>query len=215
MNTSYHRKATDLLTALARSPRDVLPYFCHLPLWGRQPLDLELPWFSYQAIRFLETYVQPQHRIFEFGSGGSSFFFARRAAQIKSMESHSEWHQQVQTVRQLRGITNLTCELHSLRDGELEGYRESPFFHQVTTELWDIIVIDCFCGFSDGTYGELRRHAFQLSLGQVAPGGIIILDDSWLYPELLIPQLGWKIRNFVGPGPCRYGVTSTAVFFRQ
>jgi hypothetical protein len=200
--------------ALARSPRDLLPYARHLPVWGRQPVDLELPWFSFGAIRFLESWVKRQHKVFEFGSGGSTFFFGRRAGHITSMESHTEWHSRVQTLFRERGITNLDCELHPLADGQLEGYRQSPFFQRVLAGQWDIIVIDCFCGFLDGSYGQLRRYAFELSLNQVAPGGLIILDDSWLYSELLIPRVGWEIRNYVGIGPCRYGVTSTAILRR-
>lgn len=214
MNTSYPRKILDLAGSLARSPREWWPYLRHLPVWGHGPVDYEVPWFSFGAIRFLESWILPRHRVFEFGSGGSSFFFARRAGHVTSMESHPEWHERVQLLAHNRGITNLDCQLHPLADGQLAGYRLSPFFQQVRTGQCDIIVIDCFCGFSDGSYGQLRRHAFELSLPQVAPGGMIILDDSWLFPELLVPRDGWRIQDHIGTGPCRYGVTSTAILQR-
>lgn len=113
-----------------------------------------------------------------------------------------------------RAVNNLNCELHPLIDGQMDGYRDSNFFHRILDRQWDIIVIDCFCGFSDGSYGQLRRHAFQLALNQVKLNGIIILDDSWLFPELLTPRKGWEIKDYIGVGPCRYGVTSTAILRR-
>jgi len=38
------------------------------------------------------------------------------------------------------------------------------------------------------------------------------VDDYWMYPEFasLAPQA--RLTVFEGPGPCRYGVTSTAIF---
>ena len=214
MHTSYPRKLSDLALAMGRSPGDLGPYLRHLPLWGRQPVDFAVPWFSFPAIRQLESHIRRDHQVFEFGSGGSSFFFAARAGHIVSVESHADWHDRVQAVTRERGITNLECELHPLAGGKLANYRSSPFFQRVLTGHWDIIVIDCFCGFADGSFGQLRRHAFELSLNQVAPGGMIVLDDSWLYPELLGPRAGWEVHDFVGVGPCRYGVTSTAILRR-
>lgn len=214
MNTSYPRKLADLTLALAASPRDVWPYLTHLPCWGRQPVDVELPWISYPAIRLLESHLRPHHRVFEFGSGGSTFFFARRSASVLAMESHAPWQARVTDLARSRQLANVTCELHPLDDGQMEGYRDSPFFHRVASHQWDVIMIDCFCGCADGTYGQLRRHALELSLSQLAPGGLIVLDDSWLFPDLLVPRPGWVIRDLVGPGPCRYGVTSTAIFQR-
>lgn len=214
MNTSYSRKLTDFIAAGIRSPRDLLDYARHIPAWGRQPSELEIPWFSYGAIRFLAAHVNRGHAVFEFGSGGSSFFFARRAASVTAMETHATWHDRVRTMAAARGITNLDCQLHPLGDGQLENYRASPFFQRVRDRPWDIIVIDCFCGFLHGSYGELRRHAFEVSLDHVSPGGLIVLDDSWLFPELLTERPGWSLHDHVGLGPCRYGVTSTAIFRR-
>ena len=56
--------------------------------------------------------------------------------------------------------------------------------------------------------------AFAAALPHVNPGGVIVVDDSWMFPELLVPRAGWEIHNFVGVGPSRYGVTSTAILRR-
>ena len=214
MNTSYPRKLADLARALVTSPGYCWPYISSLPVLRRTPMDLELPWFSFGAIDYLMRYVNAHHQIFEFGSGGSTLFFSRRAARILSMESHPEWHSRVcERARRLK-LNNLVCELHRLDGNRLERYRDSSFFDRVRSNQWDVVVIDCFCGFTDGSYGQLRRHAFEISLPQIAPGGLLVLDDSWLFPELVKPRPGWEVHDFVGLGPFRYGVTSTAILRR-
>jgi len=215
MNTSYSRKAVELSLALVRSPGDFGRWLRYLPAWGRWPADVELPWFSFGAIRELDRRITARHRVFEFGSGGSTFFFARRAASIVTIESDPGWHERVQQLVRARSLQNVSCVLHPLGDDNAADYRNNPFFREVLTAQWDVVVIDSFCGHGiGGPHGGLRPYAFELALPQVAPGGLLVLDDSWMFPELLAPRDGWEIRDFRGPGPCRYGVTSTAIFQR-
>jgi hypothetical protein len=216
MNTSYPRKALSLLSAFARSPRDLGPYLRSLPCWGRQPADLELPWLTFGAIRQIERHLTPSSQVFEFGSGGSTFYFARRAAHVTSVESHPEWHAHVTGLAHRRGLANLTCRLEALDEAALANFQGHPFFLAVQAARWDLILIDSYCGFeTGGTGGQLRPYAFSLALPQLKPGGLIVVDDSWLYPALLQPRAGWSIEDCVGVGPCRYGVSSTALYRRQ
>jgi hypothetical protein len=215
MDTPYWQKFTALAKSLASSPRDAVAWARHLPVWGRRPSDLELPWWSYGAIRRYGELLRPTHRVFEYGSGGSSFFTARRAASVLSVENDPAWHQLVTGFAQQRKLANLTCELHLLQDDQLATFQASTFCRRVTSGLWDVIIIDCHCGFQSGRYGITRPTAFAASLPQVNHGGFLILDDSWMYPELLAPRAGWIIKEYIGTGPCRYGVTSTAVFQRE
>jgi hypothetical protein len=214
MDTPYWQKALSLAGALAQSPREALAWSRHLPLWGRRPVDVELPWWSYGAIDWVGRFLRPTHRVFEYGSGGSSLFLARRAGSVLSVESDPEWHRLLTDVARQRKLTNFHCELHPLPDDELSTFQASRFARRVADGQWDVIIIDCHCGFQAGPHGVIRPAAFSMSLPQVAPGGIIVLDDAWMFPELLAPRAGWEIRNHTGAGPCRYGVTSTAVFQR-
>ena len=212
MNSTYLQKITRLALALGSSPRDIPSYAAHLPLWGTSPIRLGLPWFSYRAIRQLKRRLQPNQRVLELGSGGSTFFFSRHCAQVVAMESDSAWYREVTAFISARGLHNTICELHPLDDSNVHAFRENQFFHRLRHERWDVIAIDCFCGFSTAPQGFLRPFAFELALKQLNPGGMIVLDDSWMYPELLRARSGWSINDYVGPGPCRYGVTSTAIF---
>lgn len=214
MDTSHGQKAIALAKALVTAPGDAVAWIRHLPAWGRRPVDLELPWWSYGAIRHFGSFLRPAHRTFEYGSGGSSLFTARRAATVLSVENDPAWHQLVTGFARQRGLVNLTCELHPLADDQIATFQASTFSRRVASGLWDAIIIDCHCGFQAGRYGVIRPAAFAAALPQVTPGGCIVLDDSWMYPELLQPRAGWSIRNYIGTGPCRYGVTSTAIFHR-
>ena len=214
MDTTLGQKAAALARALVTSPRDLPGWLAQLPAWGRSPADLELPWWSYGAIRAFAAFLQPAHRVFEYGSGGSSFFTARRAATVLAVENDPVWQGLVTGFARERGLANLACELHPLADDSLATFRASSFSQRILADTWDVVIIDCLCGFQASRYGVIRPAAFADALPRVNPGGLIVLDDSWMYPELLVPRPGWDIRDFVGTGPCRYGVTSTALLRR-
>jgi hypothetical protein len=213
VDRSLCRKAARLAGCLLRHPGQVPRYLLHLPCWGRSPIDLELPWFSRGSIDFLAQAVRPEHDVFEFGSGGSSVFLARRARSVHSVENDAFWHAMVTNRARTLGLANLRCELHAFGDAEAGGYAGLPYFRAIEGRQFDLVVVDGFCGFTTGGSGALRPHAFRLSLAAVRrPGGLIVVDDYWMYPEFaqLAPEA--KLTVFEGVGPCRYGVTSTAVF---
>jgi Methyltransferase domain len=211
MDNSFLAKGTSLVSALVRSPSLVGPYVRYLPLWGRQPIACELPWVSFGALKFLNRYVRPHHEVFEYGGGGSTLYFARRAKSVLTMESHADWHRSLVAAIAAKGLANAVCELHPISSDEPDTFRQDTFFHRVRAQTWDIILIDCYCGYSRTRYGLIRPYAFELALEQLKPGGIIVLDDSWMFPELLGPRPGWRVTDYAGPGPCRYGITSTAI----
>ena len=67
----------------------------------------------------------------------------------------------------------------------------------------------------DGTEEEtvVRPRCFALAETRIKTGGIIIVDDSWRYPELRAHNHASSWREFRSTGPCRPGVTSTDIFF--
>lgn len=213
MNTSYPTKALMLAGALLRHPTHVPVWLTTLPCWGRRPMDVELPWFSNGAINYLKRAVRPEHEVFEFGSGGSSVFFARRTRSVRSVENDAAWYRLVTERTAALGLGNFRCELHPFGDDDVARHQELSYFSAIVGHTYDIVVVDGFCGFTANTYGPLRPHAFDLALAAVRrPGGMIVVDDYWMYPELTARASGSQVHVFESTGPCRYGVTSTAVF---
>jgi len=74
--------------------------------------------------------------------------------------------------------------------------------------LYDVIVVD---GQEDSI--QVRPECFWKAEKHVKPGGIIVVDDSWRYPQLKTTNKAKKWRDWKGVGYCRRGVTSSCIFF--
>ena len=94
MNGGTGRKLLRLAAHLACHPRHLAHYArCSWP--GADPLTLELPWFSLASIEFLDRHLGPDMLVYEYGSGGSTVFFAARAGRVVSMENDTVWAERV------------------------------------------------------------------------------------------------------------------------
>jgi predicted O-methyltransferase YrrM len=167
---------------------------------------------SYGVIDFLSKALHSHQAVFEFGSGGSSLFFARRVKRVVSVENDAVWHGIVTAAASQRGITNLDCQFHPIDPTKPETFAGLSYFQTLVAGEFDIVVIDGFCDYGNARNGTLRQIAFDHAISRVRPGGLIIVDDIWMFPELVARSAPDRVRLFVSPGPCRYGVTSTAVF---
>jgi hypothetical protein len=58
---------------------------------------LDLPWWTFESKGIVEKFLQtrPNSRVFEFGSGSSTFWLAKRAAEVISIEHDPIWAQKV------------------------------------------------------------------------------------------------------------------------
>lgn len=59
-------------------------------------LELEQPWLTPKAIDFLNENVQKYDTILEFGTGGSTVYFAKKCLKIVSIEDDELWFKKVQ-----------------------------------------------------------------------------------------------------------------------
>ena len=60
-------------------------------LKGEDTLKFGYPWLTYSAIIALEEVIKPDFKILEFGSGGSTVFFADNAKSVFSFESNENF----------------------------------------------------------------------------------------------------------------------------
>lgn len=203
------------LTKLARlgrhlltHPRHILPYLTTGPLCRRSPLELGVPWFAQTAIEFLERHVTREMHVFEYGAGGSTLFFARRAAAVVSTEDNADWMQRVEQGLAAERVANVRLQFHPFDFQHAENFAASSYLNSLPPDPLDIIVVD---GIEDVT--PVRPQCFRLAEMRIKPGGIIIVDDSWRYPELRTANRAKSWREFRSTGPCRPGVTSTDIYF--
>lgn len=175
---------------------------------GVTPLDLEIPWFSYAAIDFLDDYLKPDMRAFEYGSGGSTLFLARRVGSVVSTEDNPKWFELVSRRLSEKGVRNVTLTLCPFDFKNPVDFEKSAYLNALPQERFDVIVVD---GSEEWT--QVRPACFRLAETRIRNGGIIVVDDSWRYPGLREHNKARKHRIFQSVGPCRPGVTSTDVFF--
>ncbi len=208
MHGTVPQKIGRVLTNLLLHPQYISRCIAHNVLKGKTPLDLELPWFSYAAIDFLDVFLEPHMTVCEYGSGGSTIFFARRVKSVYSIEDNPHWFELVSARIKREQLNNVTLSLYPFDFKNPAGFENSSYLHAMPDEKFDVIVID---GSEEWT--QVRPLCFERAESRVKPGGIIVVDDSWRYLALRRNHHARNHRIFQSVGPCRPGVTSTDVFF--
>jgi len=66
-----------------------------------------MPWFTQRANSLLPTLLKKPDVGLEFGSGRSTFWFARRVAALTSVEHNAFWHKKVSKTLKEQGLSNV------------------------------------------------------------------------------------------------------------
>lgn len=156
---------------------------------------LPYPWFTYSAIQFLDQLDLSEATVFEWGSGYSSLYFARRCRLVHSVDTSTQWHKEISSSKP----RNLKL---SLRDVSLfaETIEESSI-------QYDIIVIDA----------ERRLDCAALAVYRLKPGGIILLDNADNCPRTCksLRDNGFTQIDFYGIGPIALDPWVTSMFVKS
>ena len=199
--------------------RDAVRYFW--PWWqslesGRSPLDDEIPWICFSAIDFLRAALRPDMAVFEYGTGGSTLFWARRVREVYGVEHDRVWCERVRGAAAQRGYTNVEVNLcePSIAMGpigtpaDLDGFAsDDQAFRGLSFEMY----VRSIESFSDHSFdivlidGRARPACFAHAHPKVRPGGYLILDNSErpYYQGIhdTLHHLGWPSFDFNGPAP--------------
>lgn len=164
--------------------------------------DEPLPWYTYPAIEYLSQFDYHTKKIFEYGCGNSSLFWALRAQKVVSVEDKPEWYE-----KWCSALTapNLQIQLHQAENYEQAIAREK--------ECFDVIVID----------GIRRAQCAEAALPALQDGGIIILDDSdrvntskdYQAAIGLLKSFGLLQIDFYGFCPLNIYPKCTSIFFSR
>jgi len=208
MKGSVPVKIGRVVANLALNPRYIPRTLRHNVINGATPLELELPWFSYGAIDFLAEGLTPEMEVCEYGSGGSTLFFARRTHGVFSIEDNPGWFELVTERVKKLGLKNVELTLCPFDFKNPVGFEKSDYLRAIPARKFDVIVVD-----GSEEWQQVRPVCFQHAEKFIKPGGMIIVDDSWRYPALRTNNRAKGHQVFQSVGPCRPGVTSTDVFF--
>ena len=198
-----------LLRFLSANPKLIPFYFKNCVFNNKLPVELGLPWISYSAIKFLNDYaINNKHEILELGGGGSTIFFGQKGAKVTCLESSELWAKKIIQKCDDFKLSNVDLKIFPYNFSNRESFIQSEFFNFLDQQKYDIILIDNY-----EEEVQLRPYCFYKAEKSINPGGIIILDDSWRYPEPRKNNSAKKHIVFQSIGPCRLGVTSTDIYF--
>jgi len=169
---------------------------------SQSPVDGQespIPWVTYSFIDFIKDRIRKHHSVFEFGSGNSTFFYAKYAGMVVSVEHDKEWFDKIQANKP-ENSEMIFCELKT--DGD---YCRMPVKLDVK---FDIIIVD----------GRDRVNCCKQAADALTPEGVIVLDDSEreFYNEALVflKARGFKQLSFSGISPGLFYNKATSVFYK-
>jgi hypothetical protein len=158
-----------------------------------------IPWVTYSFIDFVKERINSSQTIFEFGSGNSTLFYAKRAGKVVSVEHDKNWFDMIYAGKPSNSEL-IFCELED--DGKY--CRMAGSFD----EKFQIIIVD----------GRDRSNCCKQSLSALAADGVLILDDSERpqYQDAIrhMKELGYKELPFTGIAPGSFIYKSTSVFYK-
>jgi hypothetical protein len=167
------------------------------------PVDAEgrpLPWITYPAIEFLAPRLRGDLRVFEYGCGHSTLWWAARVREVVACEHDEAWAARIRT----RAPANVTL-LHV----PLEYGGEYSRVVARQGRRFDIVVVD----------GRDRVHCAESAPQGLTEGGVILWDntDREEYREGLafLEAAGFRRIPFVGLAPGINLKTETSVFYRD
>ncbi len=157
-----------------------------------------IPWYTYPAIEFLANLDFSEKKIFEYGSGNSTIWWANRCKEIVAVESDRDWFERVNSMRSHTAF----------RDYRLCEDLDSYVCHQDMGN-YNVVVID-------GTFRVCCAGFFLSKLCEENNFELLIFDNSDWQPQVIkilnskLP--GWVQVDFHGFSPINNFTATTTIF---
>lgn len=157
-----------------------------------------LPWYTYSAISFLAERVHDGMHVFEYGSGSSTRWWARRAGHVVAVEDDAEWFERVDAA---------VPDNVDLRFAVGSDYVQSPVDG---AGPYDVVVID----------GSERNRCAEIAVPALKDDGVVVWDNSdWagMFQDGMdtLHDAGFRRLDFRGLGPLNGYGWMTSVFYRS
>ncbi len=159
---------------------------------------ISIPWYTYPSIEYLNSFDFTCCDVFEFGSGSSSLYWARRARSVVSIEDDPTWFKRA---NQTLG-PNQTLLYRPDEKGYVMALADQD-------RLFDIIVVD----------GSWRKPCTQQAIDFLAADGMVLIDNSDRNIEKecssLLRSAGFIQIDFSGFGPINGYCWTTSIFLKS
>ncbi len=138
--------------------------------------------------------------MFEYGSGFSTEYFARRCRSVVSVEYDAVWYAKVKSSMPAHATI-----LHVPID-DISGYSKAIL---ARATRFDLVLVD----------GAHRVECLRAALFALSDSGVVVLDDSsreeYLPGFALMKEAGFREITLKGMKPTHTGIHSTTVFYRD
>ncbi len=158
--------------------------FLYENLYPNNRVKKKLPWINFGAHDFLNDVLNQEYRVFEYGTGSSSLYYAERVKHVTSIEHDKNWLIKFQNELEGGVPSNLDIHLfepkqslvtspliYSKTDPRWIGYDFTDYVDSIEKfhdNFFDLVVID----------GRARNFCVKKSIPKVKPGGYILFDNS-------------------------------------
>jgi hypothetical protein len=157
-----------------------------------------IPWYTYPAIEFVEPRIRADFRVFEYGSGWSTAWWAQRVESVFAVEHDAKWFGMVESQLPVNARVSLRTDAERYI-GELDACGGD----------FDIVVID----------GEHRNQCARAAAARLKPSGAILFDNSdrlsFSDGVRYLSDTGWLRVDFFGLTPSYPYKACTSLFFRD
>jgi hypothetical protein len=143
--------------------------------------ELDVPWWTYRAVDVVEAWLAAHPkpvRVFEYGSGASTLWLAKRADEVHSVEHHREFGEHLRgSLAPLANVDFRIVEPVPSSDPVVGSHKEGAAgldFADYVASIDDVpgefslIVID----------GRAREACLERARHRLEPGGVIVFDNT-------------------------------------
>jgi hypothetical protein len=138
------------------------------------------PVFVPSAIEYLAKVISKDHRGFEWGSGSSTIWFAKRCERLVSIEHSRVWYEEISHKLKCMGIDNVEYYNIDLNHAECEPtyptYEKIPDYVAAIQNYPDASFDFCIV---DGHY---RQCCIVAAQPKIKPRGFLVVDDTHWMP---------------------------------
>lgn len=199
---------------------------------GASSVKDEQPWITFDVIELLKKELKPASRVFEYGGGGSTLFFVKRALEVVTVEHDKEWFGLLSDMVQKQKRNNwkgcfilpekgvlvehpdkAVPEHYASGDQASEGMNYRNYvchIDQFPEGYFDVVLVD----------GRSRASCIQHSIAKIKKGGLLVLDNSerTYYCDKQIDTIQanfYKVIDHYGASPYSQSFTKTSVWRKK
>lgn len=160
----------------------------------------QLPWFTYPVIEFLQERLNKSMRVFEYGCGASTGWWAEQVNGVVSCEHDEAWYRRVSATAPVNA---------HLMHVQLEYGGDYARAILNDGGLFEIVVID----------GRDRVNCARHAVTALSPDGVIIWDNSdrpeYQAGDVFLQELGFRRIAFGGIAPALPWRSETSIYYRD